>query len=122
MKKVIAVVFTAMALLVSACATTPSRLERISDPSYTDKLQEGVTTMAEVREMFGEPFTKMDSSDFTIWTYSMSQPQRGLTGGQNFGLALLGVHPKEHTSLMITFRNGVVWRKTITSRTDVVQR
>lgn len=117
-----AVVFMAMALLVSACATTPSRLGRISDPSYTDKLQEGVTTMAEVREIFGEPFTKVDSSDFTMWTYSRSQAQRGLTGGQTAGLAVLGMYPKEHTSLMITFRNGVVWKKTITSRTDVVQR
>jgi len=122
MKKMIAVVFTAMALLVSACATTPSRLERISDSSYTDKLQEGVTTMAEVREIFGEPFTKMDSSDFTMWTYSTSQAQRGLTGGQTVGLALLGMHPKERTFLTISFRNGVVWRKTITSSTDVVQR
>ena len=64
------VIFAALCVL-TACASSGNRvLKTETEQSLTEKVENGVTTKAQVRELFGSPFrTTFTDGGLEIWTY-----------------------------------------------------
>jgi outer membrane protein assembly factor BamE (lipoprotein component of BamABCDE complex) len=75
MKKLaIAIVVTAATLALAGCASTGNQsLKNETEHTVSTKITEGVTTQAEVREIFGSPMeTSFTDGGREIWEYSLS--------------------------------------------------
>ncbi|SHE75015.1 SmpA / OmlA family protein [Modicisalibacter ilicicola DSM 19980] len=69
-----AIVVTAAALTLAGCASSGNQsLKNETEYTVSAKITEGVTTQAEVREMFGSPMeTSFTDGGSEIWEYSLA--------------------------------------------------
>lgn len=112
MKNIRTVIALTMLASVSACASGGNASIRNTTITEVDQnIHDGVTTSAQVRQIYGEPSETTYENGHEVWTYSFSSDRSdGLSIAQNVvGLGVLGTKSNSRTkALSITFRNGVV--------------
>lgn len=119
MNKLFAVLFSVcLVLSATGCSKQTSGNQNLSGVSVTeiqDRIIEGKTTKAEIKEWLGEPsgITK-DKDGNEVWSYNFSNYEskmRAETFIPVIGGFIGGVDSKhENRMLGITFKNGVVYR------------
>jgi hypothetical protein len=99
-------VFLVALVLVAGCATRSFSVGRDFDASKSSGIIKGKTTAAEIREMFGEPFTKTvisEAGEKWIYTYTS-----GSATAQATPFSIQTNSTGSTKTLDILFNNGIV--------------
>lgn len=106
-------VWSIFAVTCLGCATSNPN-HRIAQGNYTNQVQEGVTTKAQVSAMFGAPTRVMTSTYGDTWYYTAKTQGQVSTGQQVAAALLYGTKPVDDTSMTVYFnQNGTVKSKSM---------
>ncbi|KDE21247.1 hypothetical protein AZ09_00080 [Acetobacter aceti 1023] len=96
----------------SACTSTgDTSIKHTTLMEVNQNIHDGLTTEAQVRQIYGEPGQKGYENDYEIWIYSFTAGREdGLSIAQDVvGLGMLGERSNnKNKTLTVVFSNGVV--------------
>lgn len=100
------------AVLVSGCADSEFRYGRDFPTEHVGRVVKGRTTAAEMRQWFGEPFSKAPlSATEERWLYTHAA---GTARAQSFIVGAAVQSSSRHKTLDVLLRDGVVTNYTFT--------
>ncbi len=112
MKYLSSTLFVLVVLNLSACATSTYSVGRDFPTEQVNKIVKGKTTSAELKQMFGEPFSKtVISGTEEKWLYTLSS---GTAHAQSFVFTMKVETTGQQKTLDILLKDSVVTNYTFT--------
>ncbi len=109
----VALVFAVVSVAVTGCATSTYSYGREFDTSKVPLIEKGKTTMQQVHDWFGEPFTKtVAGSDGETWVYYHT---KGKATAQSVVFSTSVQTTGTTQQLQVYFTNGIVQNFTFTN-------
>jgi len=109
-----------MLTAVTACASAGnSSMKNVTVADVDRNVRDGVTTSAQVRQLYGEPGATSYDNGNEVWNYEfVSDRPDGLSMAQDaVGLGFLGTKDSMRSNaLELTFRNGIVVHHSFTTK------